>query len=1199
LIALQLSEVGAMLWPGLRLVSAAASHEGARRAPLLTVPIRYARFQAGRRRGEAGPARQRAGDENVVHSPRSAPRTSAYDDAEDDVDMLDAPVGGRTSPPRAGSTSTSTLSVHASGGSEESRAMRRIGGLQAQLLGRDEEPGDDSGSGTSEDDEAGVSGGSSSDEGRGIFTVSDSEEESDGDLERVRGEGGEGRTVRRLAGRRAARVEGGTAPALPVGTGPPPPARPLPALDADILDRIRIVAGGSTKVEAAMRKATLARRVRQGQDDARAEKNRLAALAHVVSGRLGEIRAAIAAAEVDVLPSVLGADAAVLALEGEGGAGLPSALRSLLEGGEAAEGSAAVTPLLHAALLRVSSLRGGVAAVTGGSGEGRARRSVSAPAAHSTGASGGLSARLPELHAQEALLTASVYLLLQAGGHVGAGDGGKLAAVTDRLGLDTRALKASFTARLERSQRKGALAKEAARLARLDVQGLTGDLDEYGNAFGDFADEEEGVEEEEALEVAAQAEGRGGDSESEEEEELMRGIAIPEEVSLPGFAKGIHGGKGAAVGPYARIVRLAGDGAAFRPSANALSGSDEIVNGSIVGAIPEAVAARQMAMAQARAASELSFAHALLCRAIVGSAARAGLLGGGASSLEGLPTSLAEVGGPRVLRWGVEAAVHVPAGRDIAPFDRDRSFPKEGGGDIAPFGGLAGGQGAAPPPALPSKRGPTKKDLALAAAAAGPPAMHATDAAELALELGYPARDAAGVALFASAEAVETIRKFRKLMAGRNPAVLAALRNRRAALQEALSNAPDSAAMVSLLLQDVDEEDAARGEGGAPVPFSVLATGATTVALPGKPGLVTLVDSDHPLAGMPVRTSRLPAGYKSWSDVATTTAGNAKRAGRARAALKAQDQAKLDAVIRAPRPQSGLLDAPSTRAARMGTNIARVLSDLLSDRSIMKDGDLYPAGLPVEISEVALTPDLRTAYVRWGLPALAKSVGRGASTGEAATAASAHARPSTRPLPPSSFLELLQRSAALTAPSTRSAAVLRAAGMTKPKYQTSPLAIAGRGYAMDEAAAVSARALLAASLNATSARLIGHERAHRKPTRRDRFIGGVDVDRPGSQAGEEEVASLPAAAALVEQTEGALERNAGLLRRAVATKLQLRFTPTLQFHRFLGPRRGKPEHQGHADGGGGEEEAGAAPLPRALKDWSRTGRDDRALARVD
>jgi len=279
----------------------------------------------------------------------------------------------------------------------------------------------------------------------------------------------------------------------------------------------------------------------------------------------------------------------------------------------------------------------------------------------------------------------------------------------------------------------------------------------------------------------------------------------------------------------------------------------------------------------------------------------------------------------------------------------------------------------------------------------------------------------------------------------------------------------------------------------------------------------------------PSPPSRLPAGYRNWGEVAAALSTNAKRSARAEATLKSEQTVKLRQGITPVREATG----PSRRQQRVAANIARVLTSVLARREV-GDAGLYPRGLPIEIADVSVTPDLRTAYVRWVLPFPVRNL-----AAEAAAASGGH------PLDAAATL------------GGWAAAGQCASGSGSPQLDMAGLAVRRQGRAAAAAAMAptsAASATLMAALASRNARDRGMVRidtpggAGPSASRR-RGAAAAAAEIYGDDAAVEHLDA--SAAATVATVTAAVSRNTPALKRAVGFGLRMQFMPTLEFHRLV------------------------------------------------
>jgi ribosome-binding factor A len=244
------------------------------------------------------------------------------------------------------------------------------------------------------------------------------------------------------------------------------------------------------------------------------------------------------------------------------------------------------------------------------------------------------------------------------------------------------------------------------------------------------------------------------------------------------------------------------------------------------------------------------------------------------------------------------------------------------------------------------------------------------------------------------------------------------------------------------------------------------------------------------------RKSLVPEGFKDWGEVVAEYSGNAKRAKKSAAVLKAEQSLVLKQAIKAPKTSR----EPSRRQIRVAANIQRVLESVFT-RRLVRDATLYPANLPIEIVDVSVTSDLRRAYVRWMLP----------------FPTATHASPDAR----------------------RDVDELEAMGL-KPKSASSSafMASIARRIATDRGLA-----RINASKDAeTQAALRLRPLPKKTPAQMTReHYGDATV-----------VSHLsPSVRSVVATVSEALERNRGNLKRSVGFELGMQYMPVLEFHRYV------------------------------------------------
>ena len=271
------------------------------------------------------------------------------------------------------------------------------------------------------------------------------------------------------------------------------------------------------------------------------------------------------------------------------------------------------------------------------------------------------------------------------------------------------------------------------------------------------------------------------------------------------------------------------------------------------------------------------------------------------------------------------------------------------------------------------------------------------------------------------------------------------------------------------------------------------------------------------------RKSLVPAGFRSWVEVVDAMASNRKRRAATAAQLSRDRQAVLDSRIVAPKP--GGAPVPTRRQERVAAQVSRVLASILT-RRLVGDPALYPAGCPVDIADVSVTPDLRTAYVRWAMPFPVTSGSQGGDD--------ASDRNSGRH---GGFRGLLKQAADIDA----------LAGIPSHHEDRSSDAMPHVVYDMDSRTAGSARLLLAAMLDERRTAAERSALARRRGERQSR--AGRARDEFGDDG---EIGHLsPRMRVLVLQTAEAITRNSKELRRIAGRELGMQFVPRLEWHRWV------------------------------------------------
>lgn len=423
------------------------------------------------------------------------------------------------------------------------------------------------------------------------------------------------------------------------------------------------------------------------------------------------------------------------------------------------------------------------------------------------------------------------------------------------------------------------------------------------------------------------------------------------------------------------------------------------------------------------------------------------------------------------------------------------------------------------------------------------------EAQELMVSLGFPVRDAQGRAIIPLKEDESRVIAEKKAYSrltqrptSQQVDAYAALRKSQA--EEALA-AGDEEAIVAKLLENVENEDLdseadltslsngkIEGNSLSPRSSSDLSISSLTKPKPQK-----------------TRLSLVPEGYRNWNEVAVEAARpeNAKRASKARAKLSAQQQQVLDGTIKAPKDNTllktdaqGQTSESSTtpRQVRVASNLLGSLQNELSAMASESTTSSIP-NPHVELVEVTVTPDLRKAFVRWRIPddksdSTATLTEKSTSTSNGDFDMSLSSK-DTKHI---SFSELLHT----PAPPSHLLRNDQHGSRKKLAKEVQP------AYFMDDPSSSSARWLLNSHLRKEISRKESFARAHRRPKKQDIYLLHRQVTDGDSSITKSQA---------VADAATFLERRAGALRRAVATRLKLRFTPQLEFHQFLGPLRFK------------------------------------------
>jgi ribosome-binding factor A len=319
-------------------------------------------------------------------------------------------------------------------------------------------------------------------------------------------------------------------------------------------------------------------------------------------------------------------------------------------------------------------------------------------------------------------------------------------------------------------------------------------------------------------------------------------------------------------------------------------------------------------------------------------------------------------------------------------------------------------------------------------------------------------------------------------------------------------------------------------------------------------GLIPADDSDEEGGSTPGQFSLVPKGFRSWSEVAAAKASNPRKLARAMAQLEAQNKRKLKEPIKAPSKAAqnpGEGKPLSQRQIRVASNIRRTIESVLG-RHVVNDHSLYPGGMSVEIADVEVTADLRTAYVRWMLPfpamqaaqtADAKTASRGGNGAGLADPVLKDVRGSARGLL-ASQVQLNMRDRGIARVSLKEAVQAQGFAKATPallRKAAKRVLMDGDGEpAAADAGGASGGPVLSEDMLAPFMHQLG----------KIRLTPGQKVERFYGRDGE--VAHLaPAMKALADETTKALVRNEGEIRRCVGRELQMQFVPKLEWHRYV------------------------------------------------
>jgi hypothetical protein len=416
-------------------------------------------------------------------------------------------------------------------------------------------------------------------------------------------------------------------------------------------------------------------------------------------------------------------------------------------------------------------------------------------------------------------------------------------------------------------------------------------------------------------------------------------------------------------------------------------------------------------------------------------------------------------------------------------------------------------------------------------------------AQELLTSLGFPARDSKGRAIIPLKEDESRViaekKAYNRLSqrpTSQQVDTYAALRKNQA--EEALA-AGDEEAIVAKLLENVENEEISKGE--TEMIFSSGVTDENSLSLSPNSSIDL---SNSPLKKpLPQKTrlSLLPDGYRNWNEVAAeaTRPENAKRSSKVRAKLSSQQQQILDGTIKAPKEINVLKSDKrgETKDSLITPRQVRVASNLLGSLQYeltLLSSEITGTKKPnphVELVEVAITPDLRKAFVRWRIPDESSNVENNIlSSGNINEGKGSYSKDANK-LANISFSDLVNTASPILGTDLKE----RRKEKVKDTLST---------YSMDAPSSSSARWLLNSQLRKEKNREESYARAHRRPKKQDLYLLHREIDPT--------LKNIEGRKELVDEVTSFLERRAGALRRAVATRLKLRFTPKLEFHKWMG-----------------------------------------------
>jgi ribosome-binding factor A len=339
-------------------------------------------------------------------------------------------------------------------------------------------------------------------------------------------------------------------------------------------------------------------------------------------------------------------------------------------------------------------------------------------------------------------------------------------------------------------------------------------------------------------------------------------------------------------------------------------------------------------------------------------------------------------------------------------------------------------------------------------------------------------------------------------------------------------------------------------------PEQVVATAGLLRRAPSSLDMLTT-------AGKPSFVSLVPAGYRSWAEVAAKESSNRKRDKRSAAKLAAERAVPLNLRIKAPNPVSEGRE-PTRRQTRVASNLARVLEGVLGRREV-KDPLLCVGGVPIEIADVEVTPCLRIAYVRWMLPFPVRAAPLSGDATFLGVAPGQSHEDAEEEMWQRLYGNRDGRGSGTGKPGLDGSFPLQLSDLSRAGLSASR---GGASYGLPQPRSSSAARMISAiaerhahdrGMARVEAPSDDEDRAAlRLPLRRAPKASGLGAKMSRGAAmrdfygDEKPLGHLPPTARVaVAQITEALRRNGPALRRAVGVELGMRYMPELQWHRYV------------------------------------------------